>query len=162
VIVVCLFTEPLYYIMKNIVCFAFLFAYILQATAQTKPATATTLPVRTGQHSFTIQWITFEKRNKPGTVIIRSIGDNEYSIEGEQRDKVKNDYVTIKGTFLVKGRELKFNGKIVSCISYINNGKPCESTGLVIFKASGSRKYWRLQQMLNCDGVSTDYIDIFF
>jgi len=94
--------------------------------------------------------------------MIRALGDNEYSIEGEQRNKTKNDYVTIKGTFLAKGRELKFNGKIVSRISYINNGKPCESAGLAIFKASGKRKYWRLQQMLNCDGNSTDYIDIFF
>jgi hypothetical protein len=148
--------------MKKTIYLSFLLAIILQAKAQTKSATAPTLPVRTGQHSFTIQWITFEKGNKPGTVMIRSIGDNEFSIEGEQRDKLKNAYVTIKGTFLAKGRELKFNGKIVSQVSYINNGKPCESTGLVIFKASGKRKYWRLQQMLNCDGSSTDYIDIFF
>lgn len=123
---------------------------------------AQTLPVRVGKHAFTIQWITFEKSNKPGSVMIRSLGDNEYSIEGEQRDKNNIDYVTIKGTFLAKGRELRFNGKIVSKISYVNNGQPCESTGLVAFKASGKRKYWRLQQMLNCDKVSTDYIDIFF
>jgi hypothetical protein len=148
--------------MKNTFCLSFLLAFALQITAQTKLPTDPNLPVRIGQHSFTIQWITFEKGNKPGKVMIRSIGDNEYSIEGEQKDKVKNDYVTIKGTFLAKGRELKFNGKIVSQISYINDGKPCESIGLVIFKASGKRKYWRLQQMLNCDGSSTDYIDIFF
>lgn len=148
--------------MKKNFCLFILFAAVLQAAAQTKPATVETLPVRTGQHPFTIQWITFEKGNNAGTVLIRSIGDHEYSIEGEQRDKAKNDYVTIKGTFLAKGRELKFNGKIVSRISYINDGKPCESTGLAIFKASGKRRYWRLQQMLNCDGSSTDYIDIFF
>jgi hypothetical protein len=152
----------IYILMKKTIYLSFLLAIILQAKAQKKSATAPTLPVRTGQHSFTIQWITFERGNKPGKVMIRSIGDNEFSIEGEQRDKLKNAYVTIKGTFLAKGRELKFNGKIVSQVSYINNGKPCESTGLVIFKASGKRKYWRLQQMLNCDGSSTDYIDIFF
>ena len=94
--------------------------------------------------------------------MIRRLATDEFSIEGAQRGKQKNEYVTIKGTFLVRGRELKFNGKIVSNISYINNGQPCESNGLVIFKASGKRKYWRLQQMLNCDGVSTDYIDIYF
>jgi hypothetical protein len=128
----------------------------------TLPSIAQNLPVRVGQHSFTIQYLTFDKNSKPGTVIIRSLGTDEYSIEGAQRDIQKNEYVTIKGTFLVRGRELKFNGKIVSRISYINNGQPCESNGLVIFKASGKRKYWRLQQMLNCDGVSTDYIDIYF
>lgn len=94
--------------------------------------------------------------------MIRALGNDEYSIEGEQRDQAKNDYVTIKGTFLAKGRDLKFNGKIVSKINYVNKGQPCESNRLVIFKASGKRKYWRLQQMLNCDGISTDYIDIFF
>ena len=137
-----------------------LFAYFLLVLSFS--TAAQTIPVRVGQHLFTIQYITFEKGNKAGTVMIRSLGNNEYSIEGEQRDKLKNDYVTIKGTFLARGRELKFNGKIVSRISYVNGGQPCESTGLVIFKASGKRKYWRLQQMLNCDGVSTDYIDIFF
>jgi len=95
-------------------------------------------------------------------VMIKLIGKDEYSIEGEQRDKLRGDYVTIKGTALARGRELRFNGKILSRVSYINKGQPCESTGLVIFKASGKRKYWRLQSMLNCDGESTDYIDIFF
>lgn len=118
--------------------------------------------VRTGSHAFTIQWIAFDKNNKPGKVIVKSIGENEYSIEGEQRDKTKNEYVTIKGTFIVVGRLLKFNGKIVSRIADINSGKPCESNGLAVFKASGKRRYWRLQQMLNCDGMTTDYIDIFF
>ncbi|MET1056975.1 MAG: hypothetical protein ABWY16_16815 [Pedobacter sp.] len=148
--------------MKKFLCLFFLSAFVLKASAQNEPATIQTLPVRTGQHSFTIQWITFDRGKNTGKVMIRALGDNEYSIEGEQRNKTKNDYVTIKGTFLAKGRELKFNGKIVSRISYINNGKPCESAGLAIFKASGKRKYWRLQQMLNCDGNSTDYIDIFF
>ena len=123
---------------------------------------AQTLPVKVGKHAFTIQFLTFDENAKPGTVMIRLIGKNEYSIEGEQRDNVKNEFVTIKGTFLAKGRELKFNGKIVSQISYVNNGQPCERKGLFVFKASGKRKYWRLQQMLNCDGVTTDYVDIYF
>jgi len=118
-------------------------------------------PVRTGWHSFTIQWITFNKSN-PGKVYIKEIGEDEYSIEGEQRDSKSKEYVTIKGTFLNQGSILKFNGKIVSKIISINGGQPCELNGLSIFKASGKRQYWRLQQMLNCDGETTDYIDIFF
>jgi hypothetical protein len=140
--------------MKTIFTITLFFAFTLSVTAQIKK-------VRVGRHSFSIQWIQYNKVN-PGTVIIKALGDGEYSIEGEQRDKLTNDYVTIKGTFLAKGRELKFNGRIVSSTSYINNGQPCERTGLNIFKASGTRKYWRLQQMLNCDGQTTDYIDIFF
>lgn len=143
--------------MSNIAYIILLIAPLFSSAYQENPG-----KVRTGPHAFTIQWITFEKDNKPGKVIIKSIGKNEYSIEGEQRDKTKNEYVTIKGTFMVVGRLLKFNGKIVSRIADINSGQPCESNGLAVFKASGKRKYWRLQQMLNCDGITTDYIDIFF
>jgi hypothetical protein len=45
----------------------------------------TVKPVRTGSHSFTIQWISFNK-STPGKVSIKKIGDEEYSIQGEQRD----------------------------------------------------------------------------
>lgn len=128
--------------------------FTIQGHAQLKP-------VRTGWHSFTIQWITFNKAN-PGRVYIKEIGADEYSIEGEQKDSKSHDYVSIKGTFLNQGSTLKFNGKIVSKINFINGGNPCELNGLSIFKASGKRKYWRLQQMLNCDGETTDYIDIYF
>lgn len=141
--------------MRFLMIFAVLLMVKLTAVSQT-------LPVRAGKHSFTIQFITFERYNEPGSVIIKPIGKDEYSIEGEQRDSKTKDYVTIKGTFLAKGRELKFNGKIVSKISYVNNGEPCERNGPAVFKASGKRKYWRMQQMLNCDGETTDYIDIFF
>lgn len=140
--------------MKLYLTAALLLIFSLGASAQAKT-------VRAGKHLFSIQYIGFNNVS-PGTVVIKSLGSDEYSIEGEQRDKLKNEYVTINGTFLAVGRELKFNGKIVSRIGYVNNGQPCERNGLVVFKASGKRKYWRLQQMLDCDGVSTDYIDIFF
>ena len=117
--------------------------------------------VRAGVHSFTIQWISFNKM-KPGTVTIKPVKNGTYSIEGEQRNPNQNEYVTIKGTVEPVGRNLNFNGKIVSRITFINNGQPCELNGPAVFRASGKRKYWRLQQMLNCDNETTDYIDIFF
>lgn len=122
---------------------------------------AQTKPVRAGRHAFTIQWISFNNA-KPGTVVIKPLANGTYEIEGAQRDNARKEYVTIKGTFKPDGRNLYFNGKIVSRIAYINNGQPCELNGAAVFKASGVRKYWRLQQMLNCDGETTDYIDIFF
>ncbi|MCZ4223249.1 hypothetical protein [Pedobacter rhodius] len=140
--------------MKHILIITFFYFLAIPGHSQTRP-------VRTGLHSFTIQWITFNKNN-PGSVYIKVIGQDEYSIEGEQKDPKSHDYVSIKGTFLNRGNTLKFNGKIVSKISFINGGQPCERNGLYIFKASGKRKYWRLQQLLNCDGQTTDYIDIFF
>ena len=140
--------------MKYSLIFSFLILTSILVKAQTKP-------VRKGWHAFTIQWIMFNKVD-PGKVLIKEIGEQEYSIEGEQRDPNSQEYVTIKGTFLNKGNVLKFNGKIISKINTNNDGKPCEINGLSIFRASGQRKYWRLQQMLNCDGQTTDYIDIYF
>ena len=140
--------------MKYLLVIIPLFINIFLTSAQEKP-------VRQGLHFFTIQWITFNKSN-PGKVNIKRIGDEEYSVQGEQRDVKSGDYVTIKGTFLNQGKTLKFNGTIISKINFINDGQPCELKGLSIFKASGKRQYWRLQQMLNCDGQTTDYIDIFF
>jgi len=140
--------------MKHLLLIATLFTSFFITQEKVKP-------VREGSHSFTIQWISFNN-STPGKVVIKKIGDDEYSIQGEQRDKKKNEYVTINGTFLNRGSILKFNGKIVSKINSINGGQPCELTGLSIFKASGKRQYWRMQQMLNCDGETTDYIDIYF
>jgi hypothetical protein len=122
---------------------------------------AQTKPVRTGTHSFTIQWIRFNNV-KPGSVNIKLVGKGKYSIAGQQRDAENNDFVRIDGTFTASGRNLYFNGTILSQITGINGGEPCRRTGPQIFKASGQRQYWRLQQMLNCDATTTDYIDIFF
>jgi hypothetical protein len=140
--------------MKQLIIIASLFIITFQSRSQVKP-------VRAGWHSFTIQWISLNK-SSPGRVNIKHLGDQEYSIQGEQRDPKSKEYVSIKGTFLNQGKTLKFNGTIVSKINSINGGQPCELKGLAIFKASGKRQYWRLQQMLNCDGQTTDYIDIFF
>ncbi len=117
--------------------------------------------IRNGVHPFQIQWISFDQ-TPAGKVVIKPLSKGIYSIEGEQRSPVTTDYVTIAGTFTQQGRELLFDGTIVSQVSYLNDGKPCQRKGPQVFKASGTRKYWRLQQMLNCDGETTDYIDIFF
>ncbi|WP_374951861.1 hypothetical protein [Mucilaginibacter sp.] len=103
----------------------------LSAMAYCQPKT-----IRIGTHSFSIQWIGFDKAHSD-TVMIKQSGKGSYSIEGEQRDKAQNNYVTIKGNFEVVGRELFFDGKVVSRISYINNGEPCELNGPAVFRASG-------------------------
>jgi len=125
------------------------------------PAFAQHEPIRSGQHAFTLQWIDLDKHG-PGLVMIQSLGENKYSIEGEQRDKTKKEYITIKGTIVADDESLYFDGKIVSKVGFVNNGKPCEMSGPAVFKAVGKRRYWRLQRMMNCDGISSDYIDIYF
>ena len=62
----------------------------------------------------------------------------------------------------VDANEFGFRGKIVTQVSHINGGAPCTRDGEFTFRATGSRKYWRLQQMDNpCDSV-TDYVDVYF
>jgi len=37
----------------------------------------------------------------------------------------------------------------------------CRS-GEIFFLATGDRRFWRMQDLLNCDGSITDYVDIYF
>ena len=113
-----------------------------------------------GKHSLTLQWISWEK---PGSVTITAIDDNWYSIQGSQTDGHGN-YLKINGRIRpLNDRELEFDGKIETLIESINDGQPCIRSGKNLFKATGTRKYWRLQDMINCEGgMLTDYIDIYF
>ena len=40
-------------------------------------------------------------------------------------------------------------------------GRDCVRTGPMLFQVTQNRKYWRLQNMEQCDGL-TDYVDIYF
>jgi hypothetical protein len=117
--------------------------------------------IREGKHGITLQWIGWDK---PGTVTIKKTGTGVYSVKGSQKDKTTGDYVTIEGTLTVGAntRELTFNGTLELLVNHNNNGQVCKKEGPLVFKATGKRKYWRCQDMLNCDGVVTDYVDIYF
>ncbi len=117
------------------------------------------LYVRKGKHSFSLQWL---GSDKPGVVEIDYLGEGEYSIEGEHRSK--DGYATINGTFSTASKkELIFNGKIITQVNYNNGGKPCIKKGRYNFLATGKRKYYRLQEMRNCEEANVvDYVDIYF
>ena len=114
-----------------------------------------------GQHSITLQWIGW---NEPGVATIEKNPDGWYKISGSQYSKNKQDYLTISGRIKpVNLLELEFDGRIETKVEEINAGKPCLKTGKQTFKASSNKKYWRLQNMTNCEGnMVTDYIDIYF
>ena len=81
---------------------------------------------------------------------------------GKQRD-TKSNYVEINGFLsLVKQGEMKFEGVIKSKVAGNFGGKACLKNGVFTFLCKRGSKYWRLQQMLGCDGNYVDYIDIFF
>lgn len=121
-----------------------------------KPSTG--LKDLSGKHSLTLQWISWEK---PGTVLFKKIAKGKYKVSGSQ--KLKNDYLKIEGTITqVTDLELTFDGTIRYRSAIINNGEECVKTGKQMFLSINKRKYWRMQNMLNCDANSTDYVDIYF
>jgi hypothetical protein len=115
---------------------------------------------RVGKHLFALHWISWEKF---GSVNIKKINNKKYSIKGSQKDD-KGNYVTIDGFLIpVEKGKLTFIGEIVTKTSGNNNGEACVKKGTYIFLCKPERKYWRLQEMENCEGGSlVDYVDIFF
>lgn len=114
-----------------------------------------------GEHALTLQWISW---NDPGSVTIEEGSDGWYKISGSQFSKNKENYLKINGRIKpITDRELEFEGVVESRIDHINKGEPCIKSGKQKFIATGSRKYWRLENLLNCEGnMVTDYIDIYF
>lgn len=114
-----------------------------------------------GKHALTLQWISWDF---PGSVLISQADDGWYTIKGSQTDrKNPENYLRISGRIKpITMRELLFEGTIESRIDHLNDGKACVRNGQQTFKAAGTRKYWRLQQMTNCEGGTVDYIDIYF
>lgn len=111
-----------------------------------------------GKHNLTLQWISWDK---PGTVYFKKIGDNLYKVSGSQ--KKGKEYLTIDGQITqVSAKKLGFEGTITHSTAINGNGAECVKTGSQIFLSTQNRKYWRMQDMANCDGVATDYIDIYF
>lgn len=112
-----------------------------------------------GKHKISLQWISWDYF---GTANVTNKG-GVYRLKGEQKGRGSTDFVTVDGVITrIDAKEFKFDGKVVTQVSHINGGKPCERTGELTFRTTGTRKYWRMQQIDNpCDAVA-DYVDIFF
>ena len=113
-----------------------------------------------GKHMFSLQWILFQKE-KFGTASVTR--NNDGGLYVDARQELNGDYVTLKGDVrVVDAKEFTVTGELVTCVSHINSGKPCVRGGTFTFKATGKRKYWRMQEMANpCENV-VDYVDIYF
>ena len=115
---------------------------------------------RIGKHAISLQWISWEK---PGSAQITKAKDGTYRIVGRQRSDDRQDSLRIDGRLtVISPKELRFKGKIITRIHHIHEGAPCLREGDYTFLITGKRRYWRLQEMLNCSGVETDYVDIYF
>ena len=114
---------------------------------------------RGGKHPITLQWISWDK---PGEVALEPLDDNWYSITGSQKNKY-GDELKIEGKIRrLSEKKLEFEGEIITKVSANNNGEPCIKNGKQLFYAKGNRKYFRLQNMINCEeNMLLDYVDIY-
>ena len=112
-----------------------------------------------GKRSFSLQWIGWKKMGK---VEFTDLG-GAISVTGEQKsEEHKGDFVKIECSLIsADEKELVMEGKITSKVYHLNNGEECVKEGRFVFKVTGKRKFWRLQDMKNaCEDV-TDYVDIY-
>ena len=102
-----------------------------------------------------LQWFWTDERGK-----LNAVDDNGVI-------RLDGGYATAKGSLKLKGEVLSisadrftFRGTIL-IVDVPDKGRRCERTGDYEFRATGKRKYWRLQQMTECDRL-TDYVDIYY
>lgn len=131
----------------------------INAQSKTEIDNAQAARMLLGRHKLSLQWISWDYFGTANVVNNKGV----YRLKGEQRGRGNIDFVTVDGTItLIGAKEFVFDGTIVTQISHINGGAPCTREGERIFRITGKRKYWRMQDIDNpCDGVA-DYVDVYF
>lgn len=117
-----------------------------------------------GDHMLTLQWLGWGDLTGAGRLVVEDAGDS-LPMRGEQRGTGENanDYVRIDGRIVSATRDgFVFEGEILTRVHHIANGIECKRNGTFTFKATGKRKYWRLQEMQNPCDSATDYVDVYF
>ena len=113
-----------------------------------------------GTHMCSLQWISWKKF---GSVTLKRNSDGTLKCTGGQKSATTDDYLKLEGDITVENPlHLKFNGKITTCVSHINNGKPVVREGEFNFTVAGQRRYWRMREMNNPKEGCCDYVDIYF
>jgi hypothetical protein len=114
-----------------------------------------------GRHMLSLQWISWDHF---GTATVTNTG-GVYRIKGQQKGRGQSatDHLLVEGVIRsIDKREFVMEGRVVMRVSHINSGEPCVREGLLTFRVTGSRKYWRMQEMDNPCDEATDYVDIYF
>ena len=107
----------------------------------------------------TLQWIGFETPGR-GHVVAR-LRDGLLHLSGSQTARSGGGRVTLEGDVLrIEARSFTFRGRIV-ITDTPDVGRNCVRDGTYEFRATGTRRYWRLQDIEACDGLA-DYVDIYF
>lgn len=125
-----------------------------QRTVVRDPAALARLRRNSG---ITLQWISFASPTR-GHVYVTDRGGLVH-LRGSQSGsggelRLEGDVLSIDRTsFTFRGR--------ISIVDTPDRGRNCLRDGDFEFRVTQRRRYWRLQQMEACDGL-TDYVDIYF
>jgi hypothetical protein len=112
-----------------------------------------------GKHALTLQWLGSGTLKDAGNVEIKA-ENGAWHLSGRQ--ETKEGHVSLDGIVTaIDATTFGFTGKIITNVSYINQGKDCLRDGDFTFAKKGTRKYWRLQQIDNPCDQAADYVDIY-
>ena len=105
----------------------------------------------------TLQWISWEYR---GRVAVTDRGGVVH-LAGSQVERGGRGRLELDGDVVAISRDrFTFRGRI-AITDTPDAGRNCLRDGDYEFRITGRRRYWRLQEMEVCDGL-TDYVDIYF
>ena len=112
-----------------------------------------------GRHFLSLQWISWEHFGRANVTEKAGL----LHLNGSQKGRGNDDYLEIEGVVTEVNRyTFKFDGKIITRVSFNNGGEPCVREGEMTFAITKKRKYWRLREMNNpCEDI-VDYVDIYF
>jgi hypothetical protein len=112
-----------------------------------------------GDHFFALQWISWDCYGRVSVTTNQGV----WEIKGRQDSRENDDFISIEGVITeINTLNFGFSGTIITKVSHINNGHPVTRSGVMTFRISGKRQYWRLKEMQNPADEATDYIDVFF
>lgn len=107
----------------------------------------------------TLQWISFESPAR-GHIRVSDVAGRVH-LSGTQVQRGGAGRLELDGDVVeISPRSFTFRGRI-AITDTPDPGRECLRDGTYEFRITGRRRYWRLQQMEQCDGL-TDYVDIYF
>jgi hypothetical protein len=144
--------------MRIVACLALLLIPLVPAAAQRTivgdPAALARLRRNGG---ISLQWISWDYRGR----VRVSENAGRVHLSGSQTARGGPGRLTLDGDVVEIGpRGFTFRGRI-AIADTPDPGRDCLREGTFEFRITGARRYWRLQEMEVCDGL-TDYVDIYF
>ncbi len=128
-----------------------------QPVARTAVEDAAALERLRRNSGVTLQWISWDYR---GRVSVTDRGGVVH-LAGSQAERGGRGRLTLDGDVVaIDGDSFTFRGRI-AITDTPDAGRDCLREGDYEFRITGRRRYWRLQEMEVCDGL-TDYVDIYF